>query len=242
MIMQRRQTTVNESLSGWVAISGRDLETTYGKEKAKILRDRRFASGLYYNSDDFPDDEMERMYYMKKAKEMNKRNTVEESCALDAQANLDNDMVKALIDEDGPFRQGCVPDGMAVNSCGQKALVDGLLGETSVAKVKKPKKNKDGTEPEEVVPKTVFDHAKALMVDILQESTSARKKSMSLGEVSYAGELAQQLLDHATKLEKYYTCLQKAFKGNVTDESFFQKTIDRVSKEREWFKKAEAQD
>ena len=242
MIMQRKHSTETEGLSGWIAVSGHDLVKKHGEEKAKVVRERRYALGLYYNSEDFPDDELERMYYIRKPKEMTKRSKVEDACTMDGRADLDNDMVKTLIDEDGPFRAGCVPDGMAASSSGQKALVDGLMEETSVAKPKKPKKKDEQNEGlTTVTPKTIFEQAKDLMADILQESTTSRKKSMSLGEVNYAGELAQQLLDHATKLEKYYSVLQKAFKGDVTDESFFQKIVEKVSKERKWFKTAEAE-
>ena len=239
--MQRTQKIDHESTSGWIARSGSDLVTEFGEEKGKKLMERRREQGLWYQSDDFPDDHLEAWYYMPKAKELTKRQCVSDQATVKAQVDLDNEMLKALTDENGVMRAGCLPDMKTVTAAGQKALYDALS--EGVAKAPKPKrdpapKGKEGSELAK--PKTPAELAQDLMADILAESTAARKKSMSLGAVNYAGELSAQLLNHAEKLEKDYKTLQKAVSGNVMTDDFYQKCFAQISKRRSWYATAEA--
>ena len=78
------------------------------------------------------------------------------------------------------------------------------------------------------------------MADMLAESTQARKKSMTLGSVAYAGELSAQLLDHAECLEKNYKQLQTALANNVEDRTFYQKVFRAVDRKSAWYSSAEA--
>jgi hypothetical protein len=238
MIMKRTHVNSNESTSGWIAKSGKDLVTEYGEEKAKSLMERRYNSGLYYISEDFPDDALERFYYMKKPREMTHREVVNDEATLEGSNNLSNDMVKSLIDEtDGIFRSGAMPNDRALASAGQKALLDAVAeGGVQAAPKKKAKKESEGSEPAK--PKTPAENAIDLMAAILADSTAARKKSMSLGAVNYAGELSSQLLAYAEKMEKYYKTLQQATTGKVTDESFYDRCFSKIEKERTWFEQA----
>lgn len=57
--VERIQKNEVKSKRGWVAVQGTKLVEQRGKEKAeKIIKSRR-ESGMYYNDEDFPDDEME---------------------------------------------------------------------------------------------------------------------------------------------------------------------------------------
>ena len=56
---QRKQSHKNQSEKGWTAIKGRDLKQQMSEEKFATLVKSRMASGLYYDDDDFPDDEEE---------------------------------------------------------------------------------------------------------------------------------------------------------------------------------------
>lgn len=191
------------------------------------------------NSDDFPDDELERFYYMKKPREVNRRQVTSDSTQVKADANLDNDMLNALVDEnEGVMRAGALPECFASNTAGQKALMDGLFDGVVAAPKKKAKKEEEKSK--EVQPKTLPQKACDLMADILSDSTKARKKSMSLGAVNYAGELSNQLLDFAKKMERSYKTLQKATNNNVDKEDFYLKIFAEVAKQREWFVQAEA--
>lgn len=137
MVVTRKHSSEQESLQGWVATSGRDLVTQFGQEKAKSLMDKRVGQGLCYDHEDFPGDELERFYYMKKPKEMNKRSKVADEAKIEAAANLDDAMLKHLTEEnDGIFRLGGLPEGHAASSAGQKALLEGL-GEPVAAAPKK---------------------------------------------------------------------------------------------------------
>lgn len=238
MVVTRKHSSEQESLQGWVATSGRDLVTQFGQEKAKSLMDKRVGQGLCYDHEDFPGDELERFYYMKKPKEMNKRSKVADEAKIEAAANLDDAMLKHLTEEnDGIFRLGGLPEGHAASSAGQKALLEGLGEPVAAAPKKKAKKDEKA---ETVKPKTTLEKAIDLQADILAESTSARKKSMSLGAVNYAGELAAGLLRHAVSMEKHYKLLQKATSNKLDDDTFFEKIFKKVEEERAWFKQAEA--
>lgn len=237
MIMRRVHSNSNESLSGWEAKPGKKLVEEYGKEKAEALMAKRHSAGLSYDNEDFPDDPLERFYWMRKAREMTNRNVVTDEGSIEGKDNLNKDMLKALIDEnDGMFRAGAMPSAVASSSAGQKALLDGLVAGGVQAAPKKTPKPKDESKPAE--PKSQVELATDLMASILAESTAARKKSMSLGAVNYAGELASQLLAYAEKMEKYYKTLQQATTAGVTDTGFYEKVFAKVEKDRTWFANA----
>ncbi len=241
LIVERVHKNSSETVSGWQSVKGKTLVAEYGEDKAKVLMDKRYSQGLYYNDEDFPDDKLERYYYMKKARELNRKQVVEDSSKLQTQANLDNEMVKSLTDEaEGMFKAGALPDLPAASSAGQRALCEDLCEPGAIAVPKKKRKTEEDTKAEAATPKTIMDIASDKMADVLAESTNARKKSMALGAAEYAGELASQLLDHATVMEKHYKTLQTAVNGKVQDEAFYKKCFKAIDNDKAWFTSAEA--
>lgn len=238
LILQRTHSNSDENLSGRIAKSGKDVVKEFGEEKGKQLMDKRYGAGLFYNSEDFPDDPLERMYYMRKPKEMTRREVVTNQATLQGEEDLNSDMVRALLDEnDGMLRAGAMPVDRGLAAAGQKALLDGIAeGGVQAVPKRRPAPKNEGSE--EVKPKTQQDLAADLMAAILAESTAARKKSMNLGAVNYAGELASQLLQYAEKMEKYYKTLQQALTSQVQEEEFFNKCFTKIEKERNWFTQA----
>ena len=195
-----------------------------------------------YDSDDFPDDPLERWYYMKKAKEVNKKNKTEDSAKLQASLDCDNDMLQALVGDDGVMQAGALPSMGINNAQGQKHLLDGLEdGGVAAAPKKKAKTDKEKEEQaEKVEPKTYLEQASDLMSSVLAEATTARRKSMALGVVNYAGELSTQLLEHAQRMEKHYKTLQTAVAANLNNDDFFKKIFKKVEGDRQFFLTAEA--
>lgn len=242
LVLDRTRKNSTESVSGWVGVQGKKLVDEYGKDKAQILMDRRTTDGLFYDSDDFPDDPLERWYYMKKAKEVNKKNTTEDSAKLQASLHCDNAMLQALVGDDGMMQAGALPSMGISNAQGQKHLLDGLEeGGVSAAPKKKAKGEKEKEEQAtKVVPKTLLEQASDLMTSVLAEATTARRKSMSLGAVNYAGELSTQLLEHAQKMEKHYKTLQTAVAANLDNDDFFKRIFKKVDADRQFFLTAEA--
>ena len=241
MIITRTHKSENESMAGWVAKPGKEIVKEYGEAKAKELMAKRYAAGLYYNHEDFEHDEMERFYYMRKPKEVTKRHVVADESKIEAEANLNDHMLRALVDEnEGVMRAGALPTVHTANKDGQKALMDGLHegGVAAAAPKKKAKKEAEGSQ--EVKPKSMLEKAVDLMSEILTDTTKARKKSMSLGAVNYAGELAKELLEYAQRMEGYYKTLQTATTNNVDNEGFYEKWFKKITAEREWFTQAEA--
>ena len=242
LMMTRVHKSEVENLNGWIAVPGKDLLTQYGEDKGKQLWAKREATGMYYDHEDFPGDQMERFYYMKKAKEVNKRTGVKDETKLQAQTALDGDMIKALVDEnEGVMRMGGLPDVQAASAAGQKALLEGLGDTVQAAPKKRPaNKNKEVTGSQEAKPKTMVEKAVDLMADVLSDATKARKKGMGLGAVNYAGELANQLLEFAKVMEGFYTTLQTATTNKVDNEPFYLKVFKKIEVQREWFTGAEA--
>lgn len=239
LIIERRHSNKSESMSGWVAVSGKRLVEEYGQAKADLLMEKRLAAGLYYNHEDFPEDKLERCYYMKKAKEITRTQTVEDAMNVQGELSLDAEALGALInEEDGMMRAGAVPEVSAANAQGQNGIFD--EGTQKVAKKRVPKSGGEDEGSKEVKPKTLLDQAVDLMADVLAESTNARKKSMSLGGAAFSGELASQLLNHATTMEKHYKVLQTAVNNKCTSEDFFTKAFAKIQKDRQWFVSAEA--
>ena len=242
LIMERTQKNSTEGLSGWVAVKGRDLVKEYGEAKAETLMSKRYSSGLYYDDEDFPDDKLERNYFMKKQKEVTKRQTTEDATKLRGEVGVDREAVLSLIDEsEGMMRAGAVAADLgAANAAGQKALLEGLSDGPVHKPAAKKKAKKDEEEgAKEVKPKTMAEQASDLMSEVLAEATTARKKSMSLGGAAFSGELASQLLEHAETMEKHYKVLQTAVNGKITDEDFYTKAFAKIEKDRQWFASAE---
>ena len=127
VIIERKQKSSVEGLSGWVAVKGKDIAASYGDTKAQVVFASCKASGLTYPDEDFPDDDLERWYYMRKGKELTKREITEEQATLSGTSKVDNKMLLALTDEsEGIFKAGQVPTLQAASTAGQKALVDAM--------------------------------------------------------------------------------------------------------------------
>ena len=240
LIMERRQKSSNEASSGWIAVAGKKLVEEMGEEKGKLVMDRRTRAGMFYDNEDFPDDPMERMYYMPKAREVTHRETTEDMSKMQGKSHCDEDLLKALTGEEGVMRAGALPNLHAKNAAGQKALLDGMTESGVQAAPKRRKVEDDSEKSKEVKAKTLKEKVTDLMAAVLAENIAARKKSMSLGAVNYAGELASKLLDHAERMEKHYKTLQTAVGSNLEDDEFFKKCIGKIEKEQKWFITAEA--
>ena len=211
LIMERTQKNSTEGLSGWKAVKGRDLVSEYGEAKAETLMTKRYAAGLYYDDEDFPDDKLERNYFMRKQKEVTKRQTTEASTKLRGEVGADREAVLSLIDEsEGMMRAGAVAADLgAANAAGQKALLEGLSdGVVHKAAPKKRAKKEEEEGATEVKPKTMAEQASDLMSEVLAEATSARKKSMALG-----GLLSQEsLLRNCLSMQKPWKSITRSCK------------------------------
>lgn len=78
------------------------------------------------------------------------------------------------------------------------------------------------------------------MPAVLSEAAKAREKSIALGNVEYAGELANSLKKHGAELEKLYRVLQKATSDGATDETFYHKVFTVLQGKHAWYEKAQA--
>ena len=59
LAVERLHAQHTEAKRGWVATQGKDLKRTHDPTKAKAIIDARKAAGLWYASEDFPEDEDE---------------------------------------------------------------------------------------------------------------------------------------------------------------------------------------
>ena len=73
----------------------------------------------------------------------------------------------------------------------------------------------------------------------LQKGAQARKYSISLGSLEYIGDLAQQMLQFSSKMEKIYRKLRDLVDRKVNTEEPFEKKIQIIQDKVQWYEKAE---
>lgn len=56
LAVERKQSQTNEAKRGWIAKRGKDIKIEYGEEKGLQIIASRTSAGLYYESEDFPND------------------------------------------------------------------------------------------------------------------------------------------------------------------------------------------
>ena len=107
-----------------------------------------------------------------------------------------------------------------------------------VAVPKKEKKKKEET-TEEVVPKEASELLKGKAQELLNTAAEARKKSISLSQVQYAGELSAQLLELAESMEKLFKTAQACLSNSAND-SICNKLVKKMLEKEEFWDKAKA--
>ena len=55
--VSRIQSQTNEAKKGWISMQGKDIKKQYDEQKAKRIIESRVSAGLYYECEDFPQDE-----------------------------------------------------------------------------------------------------------------------------------------------------------------------------------------
>ena len=110
--------------------------------------------------------------------------------------------------------------------------------------VKAPPKKKRKTEEEEekskeVVPETYTQKLQGVLQDMLKQGSDARMASIKLTNMEYAGELSNQLLGHAKKLEDLYKLSSDAIKSGA-DEPTLKKHLKTFSTLNEFVSNAQA--
>lgn len=61
LLVERQSEMRNQSIKGWTAVQGKALKQQYGDDEAKFqtIVAKRKASGLYYEDEDFPGDDLD---------------------------------------------------------------------------------------------------------------------------------------------------------------------------------------
>ena len=77
--------------------------------------------------------------------------------------------------------------------------------------------------------------------DILKDSTKSREISISLTNLNYGGQLAEQLLAFSKQMELCYKRLSELQKGKPADKDL-RKYLNYVDSKKNWFKQAQARD
>ena len=105
-----------------------------------------------------------------------------------------------------------------------------------------PKKKKDSEKDEKSEvqqPETPLEKVVAVLPTVLQSAFKARTASIKLGNMEYAQELANQLLNHAQTLEQKYAEMNKAV-SSKSDEKVFKRLLVEVDALEEFGLKAQA--
>ena len=125
--VERLHKTTNEATKGWIAVKGKKIIAEYGETKGRQLMASRMQSSLYYDDDDFPQDELERWYWMKAAQTMASKETTEETMKLSASKKLDNALFKALTAEEGGImKAGAMPSVSTATPNANKQIMDAM--------------------------------------------------------------------------------------------------------------------
>lgn len=66
------------------------------------------------------------------------------------------------------------------------------------------------------------------MPELLQSAAACRTKSLTLGGLKYAEDLASELLAHATKLETLYATIRDGIKSKSTTDKDFKQFAAKI--------------
>lgn len=72
------------------------------------------------------------------------------------------------------------------------------------------------------------------------QGASARKYAISLKNIAYSGDLADQMMQFSKKMETVYQKLQDLVSREVKSESAFKKYFVILDDKMQWYEKAEA--
>lgn len=75
---------------------------------------------------------------------------------------------------------------------------------------------------------------------LLNDSMKARRLSIELQSVEYAGELSSQLATHGVDLEKLYAAIHKKVKAGVNDQKQYDLLFKDMDAKDAWFTNAQA--
>ena len=144
VLAERKRLTRSLSRNQLEAVQAKELYEKRGSEKAQQLIAMREKEGMWYPDDDFPQDPMERWYYMPRGRILREDGVVEESLSLHGKAAVDKTVMEALTNpEGGPLASGMLPSVRAQTEAGQKRLLEALdENRAAVKKVKVPKAKK----------------------------------------------------------------------------------------------------
>lgn len=169
--------------------------------------------------------------------------STEESLAVRVNdTNPDEELTRALTSELGPLASGAVPGIAGVSAAGQKALAESLTKsecEAAPKKAPKPKKVKEDP-PIEALPKETHEIAAARAPEVLKTATEARKFSISLQDLQYAGELTNKLMVFSNRMEEIYRQLQKHLAAGETAAHCYTQLLKEIDEKDAWYKQAEA--
>ena len=71
----------------------------------------------------------------------------------------------------------------------------------------------------------------------LQKGAQARKYSISLGSLEYSGDLAQQMLQFSSKMEKIYRKLRDLVDRKVNTEEPFENFFQIIQDKVQWYER-----
>ncbi|CAJ1432246.1 unnamed protein product, partial [Effrenium voratum] len=219
---------------------GKTLMASFPEAKYKALIAKRRAAGLFYEDEDFPGDEQETWFYMPAGHQVRRDDRRSEQMAVKGRVKCDQEMLNAMVKEDGPLAGGALPAVVAATEAGKRKLHEVVTKESVAAAKKKPRAAEESNKSEPVKPKTPREIAIARMQDILTESTKSREKSIALGNVEYAGELVSGLRKHGDSMEQLYKQLQSATASEKRDDGYYTKVLQVADRKHEWYVKASA--
>ena len=122
-----------------IQVEGLDSAPLYGEDKAKIIYDRRVASGLYELDTDFPDDPEEHWVWHKVGAKVELSSITSESMEAVGERELNHNEATELLSEGGALQSGLMISMPGATDAGQ-ASFESMLAKVDVSMTKPKKK------------------------------------------------------------------------------------------------------
>ena len=219
---------------GWVYAKKRDLQLppfNLPKEKAEQLA----KASDWIQDPNFPDDEEERMYWVRENIALNKKQERTDTLEMKGSLALDQDQANDLLADGAFFAADSGPSILGMSDdASSKAL---NLVDEPVLKKKKKKDHTNNEVPASDLVQDALGKADAAMKVILKDSTEAKELELKIDSsaTEFGQQVCKSLRSYHTKQDELYTMFKKLrFAGN-NDEAAYEKLHNAKDIRIKWF-------
>ena len=220
---------------GWRKESQMVKDLGYSEESAAAIAKNRVSKKKYLEDPEDPTNPKEYYYYVRIFMDTEFETALEDELGLSAGESADEDMVKDMTGEHGALRDNANFETVGHDTADAGALHDALTSCTPVKKRKKDTPTPPDPKAEKAEQPQPIEEAKALMEDVLNKMTEARKNAIALQSVDMGKDLQAQLKQHAHRLEVAHDMVNKLIRDGCNDKGKYAKIKEKVQKWFDWY-------